>query len=111
MLSSTGLSNQTGFAQALSQKCLSQNVINLVAAGVVQVLPFEEDAGASAVLSKPMSLRNDGRAPGVGAVKFGKFVGESGIGLRGGVRCLEFVQGVDEGLRDETTTKLAVVGT
>jgi hypothetical protein len=44
-------------------------------------------------------------------VKFGKFVGESGIGLRGGVGGLEFVQGVDEGLRDETTTKLAVVGT
>ena len=58
-----------------------------------------------------MSFSDDGRATGVGAVKFGKFVGESGIGLRGGVGGLEFVQGVDEGLRDETTAKLAVVGT
>jgi hypothetical protein len=82
-----------------------------VAAGVVQVLAFEEDAGTSTVLSETMSFGDDGRATGVGAVKFGKFVGESGIGLRGGIGSLEFIQGVNEGLRDETPAKLAVVGT
>jgi hypothetical protein len=44
-------------------------------------------------------------------VKFCKFVGKSGIGFRGCVGGLELVQGVDEGLRDKTPAKLAVVGT
>ena len=43
VLARSGLGDDAGLAHALGQQCLAQHVVDLVAAGVVQVLALEED--------------------------------------------------------------------
>jgi hypothetical protein len=96
VLSGSGLCNQTGFAQPFSQQSLTENIVDLVASGVVKVFALEEDPRATTVLSKPMGFSNDGRAARVSAVKFSELVGEGRICFSGGVGSFQLVQGVNK---------------
>ena len=41
MLAGTGLGNDPGLAHAFGEKCLSQHIVDLVRAGVVQLITFQ----------------------------------------------------------------------
>ena len=59
MLARTGLRYDAGFAHALSQQCLAQNLVGLVCTAVHEVLALEEEAGLAAEL---VYFRNRGWA-------------------------------------------------
>ena len=46
VLSGPGLGDDTGLAHSLGEQCLTQHVVDLVRAGVVQVLALEQDPRA-----------------------------------------------------------------
>ena len=41
MLASTGFGNNFGFTHALGQKCLTDNIVDFMRAGMIQLITFE----------------------------------------------------------------------
>ena len=62
VLAGPGLGDDPLLADALGQQRLAQHIVDLVRAGVVQVLAFEQDAGAARVLAELGRVGERGRA-------------------------------------------------
>ena len=62
VLSGAGLGNQAGFAHLLCQKRLSQDIVDLMRARVVQVLPLEIDLRTAQVLCHLRGIVEPGRS-------------------------------------------------
>ena len=60
VLPRAGLRDEPGLAHALRQQRLAQGVVDLMAAGVVEVLALEQDAGTAGVLGEPRQPRSAG---------------------------------------------------
>ena len=57
VLAGTGLGDHPGLAHALGEQRLTQHVVDLVRAGVVEVLALEQDRGPTGVLGRAGSPR------------------------------------------------------
>ena len=64
MLPGPGLGNDALLAHALSQKSLPEGVVDLVRAGVEQVLALQVDLRAAAMLGQPLGEVEIGRTSG-----------------------------------------------
>ena len=62
VLAGAGLGDDPGLAHPLGEQGLGEHVVDLVRAGVVEVLALEDDPGAAAVLGEPRHLGDDARA-------------------------------------------------
>lgn len=110
MLTGTGLGDHTGLAQALGQQRLTEHVVDLVRAGVVQILALEEDARTTGVLGEPRHLGDRGRAAGVRAEQMRQLGPELRIGDRLLVRRGQLIDRGDERLGHETPAELTEEG-
>ena len=92
VLAGTGLGDHPGLAHPPGQQGLAQHVVDLVRAGVVQVLALEQDPGPTRVLGQPGGLGEDARPAGVGALQVVQLGRERRVGLGravGGVQLVE----------------------
>src|SRR5207302_1929388 len=62
VLAGAGLGDEAALAHALGQEALAEDVVDLVGAGVAEVLALEVDPGAPAVLPEPRRLPERRRA-------------------------------------------------
>lgn len=109
VLTGAGLGDDAGLAHALGEQRLTQHIVDLVRAGVVQVLALEEDPGATGVLGEAGHLGEGARPAGVvdhEVVELGR-EGRVALGLL--VLDGDLVHGGDERLRDELAAEVAEV--
>jgi hypothetical protein len=100
VLARTGLRDDARLAHPLGQQRLGDDVVDLVRAGVVEVLALEDDPGSASMLGEARHLGDDARAAGVGAVEAIELGQELGVdhGLLAGL--IELLEGGHEGLGD-----------
>jgi hypothetical protein len=110
VLACAGLGDDAGLAHALGQEGLAQDVVDLVRAGVVQVLPLEEDPHSPGVFGETLGLGQEGWPAGVVLVQLGDLRDEVGISLGLFERVLKLVQGRDQRLGHPPATVRAEVG-
>jgi hypothetical protein len=87
-------------AHAPRQQDLAQAVVDLVRAGVEQVLAFEKDAGAAQVFAETFGFIQRGWAAGVVVQQVVEFGLKSGVLAGGGIGLLQLLQRGHERLRD-----------
>ena len=73
VLTGAGFRDQAGFTNFFSKKCLAKDIVDLMSAGMVQILPFQVDLSAAQVLCHLPGIIEPGRASGVVVQKIGKF--------------------------------------
>ena len=101
VLPRAGLGNHARLAHATREHRLADRVVDLVRAGVVEVLAFQVDLRAAEFAAEPRGVV-DGARPAHVVREFGPELGrERRIGLRLRVGLLEFIERVDQGLGDE----------
>jgi hypothetical protein len=76
VLARSGLGDDAGLAHPLCQQNLTENVVDLVRTGVVQIFTLEDDARAAGELAHSRCLENRRRTPGVIALQAIEFVQE-----------------------------------
>ena len=109
MLTRAGLGDDPLLAHPLSQQRLTERVVDLVRAGVRQVLALEVNLRAAERLGQPTGVRHGSRSPGVGLLQVRKLILKLRISHRFGVGGGQFVQRRDQRLRHEAPAELAVV--
>src|SRR5205085_922964 len=105
MLPGAGLRDDARLAHARGEQRLAEDVVDLVGAGVAEVLALEEDARASAVPGQalgPVERRGPAR---VALEQPRKSPAEGGIASRRAIRLLELDQRTHERLRDEAAAE------
>ena len=65
MLAGAGLGDDPGLAHVAGEQRLAEHVVDLVRAGVVEVLALEQDPGAAGVLGEALRLGQRAGPPGV----------------------------------------------
>ena len=106
VLTGAGLGDDAGLAHALGEQGLAEHIVDLVAAGVVEVLSLEEDAAAE-FFAETMAFRQRRRTARVGAQQMIEFIAERGItpGIAEGP--VEFLTRGNQGLRDVHAAEVA----
>ena len=79
MLACAGFSNNTLFAHLLRQQNLSQNVVDFVGAGVVQILALQINLAATQILGHLLCVIQQRRSVGIFAVQARQLRLEFGI--------------------------------
>mmetsp|Transcript_19269 Transcript_19269/g.55459 ORF Transcript_19269/g.55459 Transcript_19269/m.55459 type:complete len:539 (+) Transcript_19269:544-2160(+) len=106
VLSRAGLGDDAGLADALGQEGLADGVVDLVGAGVGQILPLEPDGGPAGVFGEARGLvQGGGTADKVLAVP-GDLGDELGIVLDLRVLVLDLHEGLRQRLGDELPAEL-----
>ena len=96
-------------SHALSQKRLTQNVVDFVRARVIEVFPLQEHADVTSVRGESFRFGNDAWSTGVSFVEFCQFEDEVGVCLSCLISTFELVEGSDQRLGHEAAAKLAKV--
>ena len=114
VLAGAGLRDHAGLAHALDEQGLAERVVDLVRAGVVQVLALEEDTGVETGLLPDQCGEARGfgqrtRAAHVTLLERHEFLVEFGVGLGFIVHALKLVEGGDQGLGHIAATELSPV--
>src|SRR5690606_15023221 len=109
VLARPGLRDDPLLAELAGEQRLAEDVVDLVRAGVVEVLPLEDDPGPARVLGEPRHLGDDARAAGVGAVQLGELGLEGRVVAQLAPRGVELVEGGDQRLGDEAPPEPAEV--
>src|SRR5690606_15225090 len=109
MLACTSFSDNTLFAHALRQPCLSQRVIDLVRPGVCQILALEVNLRAAEFFRQAFGIGNWGRSAGVIGLQLGQLLLKGGIAHRLVISGAQFIERRDERLRYEAPAKFAKV--
>ncbi len=108
-----GLGDDAPLAHALGQEDLADAVVDLVRAGVVEVLTLEEDLRPAEVLGQALGEIQRAGAADVVALKVGQFVEERriilGLLVFGGQRVDQRHQGFGDELAAEATEQAAIV--
>ena len=107
VLARAGLGDDAGLAHPLGEQRLREDVVDLVRAGVVEVLALEDDPGVTRVRGEPRHLGDDARAPGVGAVQPLQLAHELGVHHRLAARLVELLQRRDQRLGDVAPAEVA----
>jgi hypothetical protein len=100
VLPRAGLGDHPGLAHPLGQQRLTQHVAHLVGAGVVEVLPLEQDLGAHRV-GQPGGPVEQRRHPGVVDQQVPELRPEPAVGLGRPVGGVQLVERPDQRLRHE----------
>ena len=82
MLARAGFGDDALFAHAAGEQDLPDHVVDLVGAGVVELLALEVDLGAAEVFGQPLGEIERARAPDIVLEQVVELGLESGIGLR-----------------------------
>ncbi len=98
VLAGAGLGDDAAFAHAAGQQALAEGIVDLVGAGVGQVLAFEIDLCAAALLGEAGGEAQGRGPPGVGAVEVAELVPEGRVGAGLAVGRLEGGDRGHEGL-------------
>jgi hypothetical protein len=106
-----GLGDHPRLADALGEQRLAEHVVDLVRAGVVEVLALQDDASPAGVRREARNLGDDRRPPRVAAAEFGEFGAEGGVELGEVVGLAELIEGGDEGFGHESPAEVAEVRT
>ena len=110
VLAGAGLGDHARLAEALGEQRLAEHVVDLVRAGVVEVLALEEDPRTAGVLGEPRDLGDRRRATGVRVQQPRELGLERGVGLRGLVLRRQLVDRGDERLGHVAPAELAEEG-
>src|SRR5665811_2134067 len=103
VLTCAGLGDDARLAHLFGQQGLAERIVDLVRAGVVEVLTLEQDAGAPGMLSELRDLGDDARTTGVGAVQPLELTLESRVDVRLEACLIKLLKSRHEGLRNVTT--------
>ena len=106
VLAGAGLGDDPPLAHPLGEQRLAEDVVDLVRAGVGEVLPLQEHPDAEA-LDEPAALGDRRRPAGVGSQEAVEASRNAGIRPRGAERRLELLAGRDERLGHEPAAELA----
>ena len=106
VLAGAGLGDHPLLAHALGQQGLAEHVVDLVRAGVVQVLPLEQQ-GAAELVGQARGLVEPRRAAGVVAQQAVELGAERRVGPRVAERLVELGAGQHERLGDVAPAELA----
>ena len=98
VLAGPGLGDDPGLAHPPGQQHLAERVVELVGAGVDEVLALEPDLGTGAVGGQPPGPGQRGGTPGVVAQPRVQLGDEGGVGQRLVHRRLQLLHGGDQGL-------------
>ena len=98
MLAGAGLGDDARLAHALCEKRLTERVVDLVGAGVGEVLALQPDRRAARVLREPRGRRQLRRTADELAQEPVELEQERRIGARGAVGVVEFLERVQERL-------------
>lgn len=109
VLTGTSLGNNLGLAEPLSQKELANGIVNLVAAGVVEVLALQPDVGTTSVLSQAAGQVQLGLAAHV-VVVGSELLPESRVVLDLVETFFELREAVHQALGDVLATEIAKAG-
>ena len=109
VLPRAGLRNNARLAQLLGEQRLTEHVVDLVRARVVQVLTLEEHAHAAQVGCKTRGLGQQGGASGIVQEQVAQAALEHFIAPQALPRCLNLFEGAHEGLGDEASTEITEV--
>ena len=109
VLPGAGLGDDPGLAHAPREQCLAEHVVDLVRAGVVEVLALQQDAGVAAVLAEPLRVGEGRRPAGVVAAQVVELVPEGLVRHRLVELSLELVQGSHQRLWDVAATEDVVM--
>ncbi len=107
VLARTGLGDDAGLAHPLGEQRLAEHVVDLVRAGVVEVLALEDDPGAATVLGEARHLGDDAGPAGVGALQPLELADELGVDDGLAPDLLELLEGRDERLGDVASAEPA----
>ena len=97
MLTRAGFGDDTFFAHAAGKQCLTDGVVYLVCAGVVQVFAFQPDLRAAQMLGQTRDMVNGAGAADVVFQIAVEFLPKRGVVFRGLVGCCQFLQGGNQG--------------
>ena len=100
VLPRTRLGDHPGLAHPLGEEALADDVVDLVGASVVQVLPFEIDLGTAEILGHPVGVVEHGRPSGVLPVEIVDLPQEVGVLDVPVIRLVELYHRVHQRLRD-----------
>ncbi len=105
VLAGAGLGDHPGLAHPTGEQALAEHVVDLMGAGVGQILPFEQDAGTAHMRGQPGRVRERGGPTGIRREQPAQLGGKAGIGprLRGGVD--QLIQRGEQRLGNETATE------
>jgi hypothetical protein len=109
VLARAGLGDDAGLAHPPGEQGLAQHVVDLVRAGVGQVLALEEDAPAARLGGEPRHLGDQGRPARVVPQQPGQLTLEFRVGLGGQVLLGQLVQGRGQRLGREAAAVVAEV--
>ena len=110
MLAGAGLGDQPRLAHPPGEQRLAQHVVDLVAAGVVEVLPLEQQPQAE-LGREATALVEQRRPAGVGAQQLVQLGPEGGVGPRLAEGLVQRLAGGDERLGHELATEAAEAST
>ena len=96
VLACPGLGDQATLAETLREQRLTEHVVDLVRAGVVEILTLQDDAGVTRVLREPRNLGDDAGATRVGRMQVGELGLERGIGAGELIRGIQLVERGDQ---------------
>ena len=103
VLTGAGLGDDARLAHAAGEEDLAEAVVDLVRAGVIQLLALQIDFGAAKMLGQPLGEIERRGAPGVVRVEAVELGVEGGIVLRRGICRFEFEDERHQRLGDEAS--------
>ena len=109
MLARAGLGDHPPLAHPLGEERLAEDVVDLVGAGVTEVLALQVDPGAAGLLAEARREVERGGPPGVVPEEPGEARLERGVAPRPGVRALELDERGHERLGHEAAAEPAEV--
>ena len=104
MLAGSGFGDQTGFSHFFRQQRLAEHIVDLMGAGVIQILPLQIDPGAAQILGHAFGVIQPGGTARVFAQQFVQFLIEFRIIFVEFVGIFQFNNSVHQGLRDVLPT-------
>lgn len=107
MLAGAGLGDDAGLAHAAGQQRLADGVVDLVRAGVVQVFALEQDLRPAHFAAQPLGVVDRTGATDVMLEILVVLGNEGRVLARQIVGGRQFLQGRNQGFRDEAAAKLA----
>ena len=107
MLARASFGDQPGFAHPRGQQGLADGVVDLVGAGVVEVLALEIDLGAAQSPAPAFRVIERGGAADVAGQVRVQFPEEFGVAAIGSPGIVQLVQGFHQGFSDEPATVAA----
>src|SRR6185369_7183619 len=107
VLAGAGLGNDAGLAHPFGQQPLAETVVDLVRAGVAEVLALDPDLRAAELLGKAPRRVEQRRSPDVVRVEVGQLGDEVRIDAPARVGFLELEQSRHQGFGNEASSELA----